>query len=382
MRKMALGLAIGLCTAHQAFAQPPIEAYGQLPSVDLIEISPDGSKIAMVAGGDHERRFQIRSTADLKVLHGGSVGDAKVRALMWAGETHVLIATSKTASVIELTGDKHEFLLIADYNLTTDRDVQLLNGGVFGVERMLNTAAALPAVRMIDGHPVAFLEAISYPGGGPVLALVKTDLDTGGSRLAALGTSATRGWLVDKAGKIAARIDYDARDSVWKLLTLHDGHLGQSLREVTPIETPIVHGFGRDPASVLVKLPSDGGEELQYREVAFGADHASEPIAALTGGRPIHDRRTGTVVGVRRDSGASVGYTFFAPDDMKLWGQVTRAFQNAVVTLQSWSDDHRKVVAQGRGRRVRRGVLPARYDHASRRLARGRLSRGHRRRCA
>jgi len=350
MTRLLAWLAIAaLGTAVPAAATPPLEAYGHLPSVDMIEISPDGSKLALFVGDEHDRQIQIRSTADMKLLHGARAGDTKLRALLWAGENHLLIATSTTAWVYNLSGNKREYLQLVDYDLAKNRPRQMLDGVVTGVTRLMNTAAALPVVRMIDGKPIAYTEGISFPDRRGVLTMIRTDLDTGYSRQVALGAVETRGWVVDRAGQLVARVDYDDKPGQWTLSTGKDGHLVRSMREIDPIDVPSVRGFGRDPGTILVSIP---GEEIErYREVALGADHASEPVAVLDDGEPIHDPRTGVLIGIRRESGPGVSYTFFAPEDARLWAQVTRAFPNAVVELASWSDDHRKIILKVEGGR-------------------------------
>nr|WP_295663787.1 alpha/beta fold hydrolase [Polymorphobacter sp.] len=338
-----------ICGAVPAAAVPALEAYGHLPSVDEIEISPDGSKLAFFVGDEHDRQVQVRSTADMKLLHGARAGDTKLRALLWAGENHLLIATSTTAWVYNLSGNKREYLQVVDYDLGKNRSRQMLDGVVTGVTRLLNTAAALPVIRMIDGKPVAFTEGISFPDQRGVLTMMRTDLDTGHSRQVALGAVVTRGWVVDRAGQLVARVDYDDKPGEWTLSTGRDGHLTRSMREIDPIDAPSVRGFGRDANTILVSVP---GEEIErYREVALGADHASEPVAILDDGEPIHDARTGVLIGIRRESGPGINYTFFAPEDAHLWAQVTRAFPNAVVELASWSDDHRKIILKVEGGR-------------------------------
>ncbi|QYE36603.1 S9 family peptidase [Polymorphobacter sp. PAMC 29334] len=341
-----LGLA-ALGAAFSAAAVPPIEAYGHLPSVDMIEISPDGSKLALFVGDEHNRQIQVRSTADMKVLLGAKAGDTKVRALMWAGENHLLITTSTTAWVYNLSGNKREYLQIVDFDLAKHKPREVLNGVVTGVSRLLNTAAALPTVRMIGGKPIAFVEGISFPDRAGVLTLIRDDLETANAREIALGTVTTRGWVLDQAGQIVARVDYDDKPGEWTLSTGHDGHLVRSMRGTYPIDVPAVRGFGRDANTILVGFPGD--EIERHREVALGGDHPSEPIEVLDDGDPVHDSRTGVVIGVRHTTGLGVSYSFFAPEDARLWTQVTKAFPNAVVELASWSDDHHKIVLKVEG---------------------------------
>src|SRR5260221_14488271 len=71
----------------------PIEAYGRLPSVDEIALSPDGSRLALVASGAQNRQLQIRNTTDLKLVSVTALGNAKVAGLEWASADHLIIVT-------------------------------------------------------------------------------------------------------------------------------------------------------------------------------------------------------------------------------------------------------------------------------------------------
>ncbi len=54
---LAAGIAVW---AAAAAAMPPVEAYGQLPSVDLIALSPDGKRLALAVTGGGIREVQVR----------------------------------------------------------------------------------------------------------------------------------------------------------------------------------------------------------------------------------------------------------------------------------------------------------------------------------
>ena len=43
-----LSAGLGLAGGARAAAPPPLEAYGKLPSIEDIEISPDGTRIASI----------------------------------------------------------------------------------------------------------------------------------------------------------------------------------------------------------------------------------------------------------------------------------------------------------------------------------------------
>ncbi len=341
-------MACILVLAAPAAAAPPIAAFGRLSSVDFVAMSPSGAAFAVVIGDERSRQLQIRGTADLTTVRAVPIGSAKVRALAWAGDNHVLVTTSTTALVNGLTGPKREYLAVVDFNLATKRLTHLLDDVVAGVDRKLNTVVRQPVTMILDGRPVAFLEGLSFPGEQGVLTLFRVDLETDRAKHVATGSIDTRGWLVDDAGAIAARVDYAQLSGRWSLWTRRDGRLTSSLVDTRPLDSPVLHGFGRDAGTVMVGIRDD--ERLTYRQLALGSDRLSEPYTELTDGEPIDDPRTRRVIGAMREESLETVYTFFESADAKLWRMVGKAFPNAVVRLESWSDDRRKIVLRVEGK--------------------------------
>ena len=77
-------LAFGLLLAVACFfggsvlaAPPPIEAYGKLPGIELVQISPSGTRYAFIATVGDQRRL-IVATADGKPLQVAKIGRAHV----------------------------------------------------------------------------------------------------------------------------------------------------------------------------------------------------------------------------------------------------------------------------------------------------------------
>ena len=81
MFRMLMGLIAALLTAASTKAAP-LSAYGDLPAIDLIEISPDGAKLALATSNGDQR------TVAVVPLSGGgakryAAGSSKIRRLQW-----------------------------------------------------------------------------------------------------------------------------------------------------------------------------------------------------------------------------------------------------------------------------------------------------------
>ncbi len=97
MIRVAVGLlfAIVLSAAQAVLAAPAVEAYGKLPGVEDVSLSPAGARYAFIATDGEKRRLYV-ATTDGKPLQVVEVGTTKVRDLDWAGEDHVLVTLTAT----------------------------------------------------------------------------------------------------------------------------------------------------------------------------------------------------------------------------------------------------------------------------------------------
>lgn len=109
-RPSALALAVLPAIAVAAPpAAPPLDAYGDLPAVEEIAISPSGEGLATVAQFKGERRLMVVDGSGA-LRANASVGDAKLRGLDWVGEDVVLVTNSATSSLGPMfTASKYEF---------------------------------------------------------------------------------------------------------------------------------------------------------------------------------------------------------------------------------------------------------------------------------
>lgn len=115
---MKLPLALGLlaapmlaCAAPVLAAEdlPPLEAYGNLPAVEDMAISPNGTSIAFVARVNGERAVLISGEGE-KLRMIAPIQDMKVRSVNWASDDIAWLHTSATEGLgIGFTTSKHEF---------------------------------------------------------------------------------------------------------------------------------------------------------------------------------------------------------------------------------------------------------------------------------
>src|SRR5258707_3498029 len=175
MTRIGWLLAFALACAAPPTAAAPLEAYGRLPFIEQVAISPDGARLAVIVSDGEKRQIIIKQLSDGKIVGGVNSGAVKVRWLQWAGPGHVLITSSSTTSIPDLIGPRDEWYMTVDFDISRLRQRALLDH----VEESMNVVVGAPAVRTIDGKLYAFITGIHFVDDYGRLAVFKVDLDRG-----------------------------------------------------------------------------------------------------------------------------------------------------------------------------------------------------------
>ena len=95
----------------------PLEVYGRLPSLENVAISPDGTRLAFVRTQGDERVLAIVALDDGKAMAVVRIGKTKLRDVRWADDKRLMIVTSVTQRIFELTGGKREWYMLQIYDV-------------------------------------------------------------------------------------------------------------------------------------------------------------------------------------------------------------------------------------------------------------------------
>ncbi len=256
----ALITLAGLIGAQPACAVP-LEVYGQLPQVEDVALSPDGSQIAFVRTDGDARIIWMGPLADPRKALPIRVGEEKLRSIGWADDTHVLITVSATTLPAGFCCIRDEMFQLQVIDARTRRAeivprLDHLDTG--NGEHWLNAIDGDPMVRTLDGHTVLFIRGVYYTSR-TYPALFRLDLTTGVQEIIEKGAESTAGWLVGFHGKVIAEEDYYDRQQRWALLARLGG--GSTMSEVASgragIDLPSVLGFGTEPNTLIVRFPEE-----------------------------------------------------------------------------------------------------------------------------
>ena len=349
MFKFILATLLAACAflaANTAYADPAakLAVYGGLPNVERVTISPDGALLAISATDGEERMLLIRESREGgKLVRAMKFGTAKFRDLQWAGGENVIITVSSTTDVIGLLGPKREWSVALNFNIKTGRQVQLLKGQADAMNVILDR----PMIRVIDGAPWAFVEGMRFQESRGWVTPYRINLQTGITNMLPGGDETTDEWLVAPDGQMLAQSLYNQKTGVWTL-KMREKAWKPIARESRPLGSRGLAGLGRDGRTALIWTTEEGKDGAEAKTVLseYAADGTrTEVPGGATLDTLIHGS-DGALLGGSELIGDELRYVFFDPKIQAVWRAVVKAFPGDRVTLASWSDDRRKVVAQ------------------------------------
>jgi len=328
-----LMLAAGLLPLA-ARAALPLEAWGRLPAIEHVALSPSGEQLAYVRQVDADRLVVVIGLQDMKVRSTLRVGQAKVRALRWASESHLLIQASVTMQLAEFRGDQHEWSMLQVYNLKDRRLYNPLDTNQFKGLDTLNVVAGPVVVRQVAGRPVLWVQGL-YTERHAKPMLVRIDLDSERVTVLRRGTPETLGWVVGPDGTVLAEHEYDERNQRWaiKLNRGDQGYVEVASGQAT-IDPPQPTGLGPSADTLLVHTQAAGDSRWQLLSVKDGK--LSAPVADYQRfSAPVQDPGTGLLIGGIERLNGGVRHRFFDAGLQQRWNTLLEDYADANVHLVS-----------------------------------------------
>jgi dienelactone hydrolase len=337
-----LGLALASVRIGAVWAAPPIEAYGQLPTIQEMDLSPDGQHMAILIGKGALRRVQVRNVSDLKLLTTTPVDKMKVRALLWAGPDHLLILYTQTGLVAGLDGPQREWQLGAVYDLKSGR----YSGIMDDPHNALNTIFGAPLYRRVRGRDMLYFIGEYFRENEGLFSLYAYDVASRVVNQVDVGDSDTKLWMVDDNGVPNGRVEYKQYSGKWTFSVKTPKGWITSLTEIAPLDRPSVDGLSRDGQSALIDMGAQ--DHRVVKAVAFADGKVSDTdLSAHVSFVP--DPKTRALIGTMTTGDEQYEYRFFTPDDQAFWDTIVKAFPGETLTLASWSDDRMQVVVKVEG---------------------------------
>jgi dipeptidyl aminopeptidase/acylaminoacyl peptidase len=343
--------------AATAGMPPPAEAFGTVPNMRAVALSPNGRTIAwaeIVGAEERVLAMDIATQTTRRTIP--IVAPMKLRDITWADDETLLVELGATQQVdVRAT---YEFSRTLAVPMDGSPPKVLLMGGG---DRKWVTSASIVALSTsrpktivmtsLDYSPVAERQTTGtlLAGGrkdaGWVGRIYSVDTRTGKGTMLASGTPFTRDWAVDSTGTPTARSEWLAERKLFTII----GRQGSNWREIFRLEngaTLALYGLTADGSAVLAlgaiegnrsklwAIPLDGsaprvvvGDDERDVEWVRTDRFTLQPVAAYLGG--IDQPRRWI------DSRA----------EMK-WRSVSRAFPDRSVEVYGGSQDGRRVLAR------------------------------------
>ena len=363
--RVVLAGAVAACALGawvEAAPAAPLEVYGKLPVMDQVSISPDGTKVAFVQPVDGKQAVVVDQLNPASAVTSLPGTDAKVRALIWADSTHLLVVKTQAASAPDVQSDPNEWHMVQTLDVGRHKVTALLDLDSGGPTRSsgppaMNVVIGKPQPRLVKGRPTVFAHGVAMAEGGRMApTLLSVDLETGHAVVldrAPTGPS-ERDWIIDSQGELLAQATHDpVSNQAGVRLRRGGGWADGYAAPAAPGEPPTVLGVSADGSAVILRATQDG--VASYRPVSLADGTAGEAIKAYDGlSRLIEDPATHRIIGGVR-MGMEADYVFFDPKDQATWTALAGSFPGDNVELASWSDDRSKIVVRLTG--LTHGVL-------------------------
>lgn len=334
--------------AQEADGPAPLSVYGALPSLEMLELSPSGQRLAFITVTGEARTLVLLDLTTREQVGGADVGVAKVRDLDWLGEDQILVTTSKTENIPRLGIESAEMFSSQIYDPGRNRIIEVLKNTLDLFPIMFSSA------RVVRGDPTSvFIRAYAF-SNPERLDLFRIDLRTGRGDLAEVMGANVTDFLLGPDGRSVARSQYNDEAREWSLHLRQGSGFRENWETVAPIERPALMGLGINGDSVIVAadrpdLSQPGRPDAEFFDVNLetGAWRALRfefsPDALFF--HPVTRR----LIGAMRRGDAGPVYAFIDDDASALWITVQRAFAGRSPSIVSFSDSLRQAVIYTEG---------------------------------
>jgi len=222
--------------------RPSVEAFGNLPLVDDIQIAPDGRHIAVLRR-NMGRRIVVISDVKLKGKARKKAFDFKdgsIEHISWANSDRLLITIEQQARAF-IGQSEHDFTRIVSVSATGGKTKTLFKRpSRYGRANFVQVNTWV--VSQLPDDPQHVL--IPFGDSDRDFNLYKVDVESGRTKLFAGGRRSTHSWMVDRTGERLLRMDLHERS---------------------------------EKADVLVRLPGEDWKKIATTKL--GADTEFEPLA-------------------------------------------------------------------------------------------------------
>ncbi len=322
---------------------PPLEAYGALPTIDLMVLSPSGERVAYRRTTDDQDIIAVFDLDPLRFVTGLDVGEIGVRQLRLVDDDTLIISAGRTARAVGFRG-QFDFSVAFRFDVSTNSIVQLLRraddlypaqSGLGKIIGTINNGKKL-LMPAFHSHDVNIAD--------PRYGVYSVDIKTNRSRLTESGTYSATDWFASGDGELIARVDFVESEDLYQVWSLR-GDKRKIYEHETPVPPPGPVGVMAGESALVYAAWSDDTDFPDFYRMDLND-------GMLAG--PITDRSEAEVERVLTDihrvvygfeySGFNATYTFFDPKLNERVANIVSRMDGAYGSLVSWSDDFEDIL--------------------------------------
>ena len=347
MNKFPLILSL-LFLASGAAAQqpPPLEAYGALPEVNNVAISPNGGLVAYRQTDEEQDAVIVIDVDRMQFLGGINVEAVKPRDVYFVDDETLLLVASDTVRSFAVRGPWENSAAFI-YNIPDDNLFRLLQRAddlvpQEGLGRVVGRTAS--------GDRLFMPAFVGDPNGSPQYSLFAVDTDRRRERVVERGRPTTIDYFIDAQSTPFIREDFDNESDLHHIWALRDGRDVLLYEEEGDYRVINPLGLTEDRKSLIFSAISGRTDSRAY----YPMDTETGEVGARLFGRENSSINSvvmdidRVVYGVEYE-GFYPTYEFLDPGLSERITEIQEKLPGAAVRLVSWSDDFDRLVVHASG---------------------------------
>jgi len=332
-------IVVLLCSQWSAADDiPPLEAYGALPEISKMVISPSGEKIAYRQVSHGTDYIMVYNLTENKLLGTVDISNIKPTKVYFIDEQRLILVVTRSTRLMAFRG-RHEISSAYSYNLTTKKTVQLLTlgYGIYGGQSELGRIIGLSA----DGNSVympAWINATSY-------SVMKSSLDKRKVKRFKRGSKDIIDYFVNDNDQLIAREHYDNEENLHRIEANLNGKWQEIFSETAEIRTKNFVGVTADFKYLVLLLIDPDTEHAAYHTMRLKDGKISDAIFSYPN-KSVEAVLTDinrVVYGVRY-SGFKPSYDFFNQETNKLVDSLIQAMPNNSLQIVDHTPDWSNII--------------------------------------
>jgi dipeptidyl aminopeptidase/acylaminoacyl peptidase len=333
-------------------AAAPLEAYGELPLVEAISLSPNGKRLAFVGKIAGERRIVLFDPENTPIS-GIPLGDLKFFSIVWAGDDLAIARLRWTQRLgMEFTTDKAELVGAAIISATGEKP-QWVFQKTPGLSTVIGEYAG---ARFVDGKWLGYFGGVKYnrekpkgfigSTGRPGLFAVDLQANKPVQVAAVPGEGHWRNWLVDGGGVVQAALDLSVSTGNWKIVNRLGKPLASGTEQTGSIDFV---GFTHDGSGLVYSTEGGGEEKTRWMQVSLAGGQPSDMLPGIDIDRAYVDPTDGRLLGYLPS--ATQHPVLFDADKQAILDKVYRAFPDLHVNVVEWTPSFGHILVHTSGNR-------------------------------